>query len=304
MNSMNPMKTLARTAATLLCAVFLVSAAFAATTTLALPRGLAVDSKGNLWVVNTGGNNILAYNLGTYALEPAKTITVGITTPWGVAVDRWGHIWVSNQGTNSVQSTVTEYAVGQKTPISIVTSELSNPRALAFDPVGDLWVQTNFPDATPNLKVFTPLSGAALGAPAALATTVTPGGSLYGLAFGATGIMIGTPTDAIVSSAGPALVYGSLSGSINVPNSTGFAIASDGSGKFYVANLDGSVQIVTLAQDINGNGSLTPTLFLQLPFAASGIAIDNARGRIYFSNYNDSSISVYSTAGALLHVIQ
>jgi sugar lactone lactonase YvrE len=300
---MRSIKSIARIVALFSTAV-LASACFAANPTLALPRGLAVDSRGNLWVVNTGGNNILAYNLITYALEPAKTITVGITTPWGVAVDRWGHIWVSNQGTDFVQSTVTEYAVGQKNLISLITSEISNPRSLAFDPVGDLWVQTNFVNATPNLKVFAPVSGAALGAPASLATTVTPGGPLYGLAFGATGIMIGAPTDAVVTSAGPALLYGSLNGSIDVPNSTGFAITSDGSGKFYVANLDGSVQIVTLSQDLNGVGSVTPSLFLQLPFAPSGIAIDNARGRIYFSNYNNSSISVYSNAGTLLHVIQ
>ena len=95
-----------------------------------------------------------------------------------------------------------------------------------------------------------------------------------------------------------------MNGSIPVPNSTGFVVASDGAGKFYVANLDGSVQIVTLSQDANGQGVVTPSLFLQLPFAPTGIAIDNARGRVYFANYNNNSISVYSTAGTLLHVIQ
>lgn len=298
-------KSIARTAAALVCPMVLASLTLAATNPpIVLPRGLALDSKGNLWVVNSGGNNILAYNLSTYAPEPAKTIIVGINHPWGVAVDRWGHVWVSNQGTAFVASTITEYAVGQRNPIATLTNDIANPEALAFDPVGDLWVQTNFAQATPNFKVFTPPPGEAFGPPASLATTVTPGGTLYGFAFGATGIMIGSPTGAIVGSAGPALLFGQLNGSLGVPYSTGFAIASDASGKFYVANLDGSVQIVTLAQDTNGVGSVTPTTFLQLPFAPSGIAIDNARGRIYFSNYNSNSISVYSTAGVLLHVIQ
>jgi DNA-binding beta-propeller fold protein YncE len=302
---MKIIKSIARTAAALLCPMVLASFALAATNPpIVLPRGLAVDSKGNLWVVNSGANNILSYNLSTFAPEPAKTITVGITNPWGVAVDRWGHIWVSNLGTAFVASTVTEYAVGVRNPLATLTNEIANPEALAFDPVGDLWVQTNFAQATPNFKVFTPPSGESLGPPANLATTVTPGGTLYGFAFGATGIMIGSPTGAIVGSAGPALLFGQLNGSLGVPYSTGFAIASDASGKFYVANLDGSVQIVTLSQAINGVGSATPSLFLQLPFAPSGIAIDNVRGRIYFSNYNSNSISVYSTAGTLLHVIQ
>jgi hypothetical protein len=43
--------------------------------------------------------------------------------------------------------------------------------------------------------------------------------------------------------------------------------------------------------------------FLQLHFLISGIAIDNARGRVYIANYYGNSISVYSTAGVLLHTI-
>ncbi len=81
-------------------------------------------------------------------------------------------------------------------------------------------------------------------------------------------------------------------------------MACDASGKIYVGNLDNSVTLVTPAQAGDGQGSITVGTFLQLPFAPSGIAIDNARGRIYFSNYNCNSISVYSTAGTLLHVIQ
>ena len=300
---MKPIKIIALTAA-LLSLVMIASASFAANPPLELPRGLAVDAKGNLWVVNAGGNNVLAYNLVTYAQEPAKTIAAGIDNPWGVAVDRWNHIWVSNQGTAFTAGSVTEYAIGRRNPIFALTNEVAAPQALAFDPVGDLWVQTNFPLATPNFKVFTPLSGEALGVPANLGTTVTPGGTLYGLAFGSTGVLIGAPGGAYVSSAGPALILGGLSGSITVPNSTGFVVACDSAGKFYVANLDGSVQIVTLSQDINGNGSASATLFLQLPFFPTGIAIDNARGHIFFSNYNNNSISVYSTAGVLLHVIQ
>jgi hypothetical protein len=44
--------------------------------------------------------------------------------------------------------------------------------------------------------------------------------------------------------------------------------------------------------------------FTQLNFTPYGIAIDNARGRIYTSDDVDSTIAVYSTSGTLLHVIQ
>ena len=74
----------------------LVTTGFAATTpALEFPRGLAVDSKGNLYVANSGGNNILVYGSG-YVLQKSKTITSGISTPWGVAFDPIGDLWPRN----------------------------------------------------------------------------------------------------------------------------------------------------------------------------------------------------------------
>ena len=283
-------------AATLVCLVVLVTVSFSANPTLVLPRGLAVDGKGNLYVANSAANNILVYN-SAYVLQPSKTISAGISTPWGVAHDRWGNLWVANNANNSVA----EYPAGQLSPAATLTTLVSSPQALAFDPLGDLWVQNN----GAYLSVYGSLSGTALGAPASEVQTVTPGGTIYGLAFGTDAIAIGTPADVVVGSSGPTILFGELDGFITVAESTGFVMASDASGRFYIANLDGSVQISVTKQGVNGQpGSLNTSLFLRLPFAPSGIAIDNARGRIYFSNYNSNSISVYDAAGTLLHVIQ
>ncbi len=76
---MKSTKTFARIAAVV---AVLVTASFAATPALEFPRGLAVDSKGNLYVANSGGNNILVYGPG-YTLQKSKTITADINTPWG-----------------------------------------------------------------------------------------------------------------------------------------------------------------------------------------------------------------------------
>jgi hypothetical protein len=78
---------------------------------------------------------------------------------------------------------------------------------------------------------------------------------------------------------------------------SGAALAADAKDNFYVASTDGSVRI-------DSPDTLLHRTFLQLPFVASGIAIDNMRGRVYFSNYSGNSIEVYSTAGAFLTTIQ
>jgi len=59
--------------------------------------------------------------------------------------------------------------------------------------------------------------------------------------------------------------------------------------------LDGYVNIATPAGE---------RLFTQLSFAPYGIAINNTRGRVYFSNQTGNEILVYSTSGTLLKVIQ
>ena len=287
---MKSKKTFARIATVV---ATLVTASFAATTpALEFPRGLAVDSKGNLYVANSAGNNILVYSPG-YTLQKSKTITAGITTPWGVAFDPIGDLWVANNGSNSI----TEYNAGTQYTSTTISKGILSPEALVFDSAGNLWVQNN---AT-YLTVYE--SANPYGAPVNLLQTITPGGTIYGLAFGAGALSIGTPSKVLINAEGSALINGLLN-PIPLSSNTGFAMACDASGKIYIGSLDNSVTLVTPAQVSDGLGSIMVSTFLQLPFAPSGIAIDNVRNRVYFSNYNDNSISVYNTAGTFLHLIQ
>lgn len=77
----------------------------------------------------------------------------------------------------------------------------------------------------------------------------------------------------------------------------GYAIAADANDNSYIANSDGSVNIFNPEKG-------TSKTFVTLSFVPSGIAVDNVRGRVYFSNTGGAQILVYSTAGALLHTIQ
>src|SRR5277367_3555646 len=65
------------------------------------PWRVALDSKGNLYVANYDGNNILVYG-PQYVQKPALTITSDISQPSGVAFDSQGNLYVSNVGSNSI----------------------------------------------------------------------------------------------------------------------------------------------------------------------------------------------------------
>jgi DNA-binding beta-propeller fold protein YncE len=59
------------------------------------PVSLAVDSKGNLYVVNFDSNQILVYN-PNYVQQTKKTISAGVSGPFGVAFDSKGNLYVAN----------------------------------------------------------------------------------------------------------------------------------------------------------------------------------------------------------------
>ena len=292
---MKSANTFTRIAATLLCLLAFATASFAATPAIELPRGLAVDAKGNLYVANVGGNNILVYSPG-YVLQKSKIITQGINTPFGVAFDLLGDLWVANNGNNSI----TEYIGGkQNTNATIPQGVGLSPQSLAFDGTGNLWVQDSFTYLI-MYEAFAPYTF-----PKFQQQSISTGQTYYGIATAVGGLWVGGSTQVTVFAAAP-LMLGDTNDPINLGGNTGFTMASDASGKVYICNLDGSVQIGVPVQQPDGTGTVTVTSqpFLQLSFVPTGIAIDNARKRIYLSNYNANSISVYSTAGVLLQVIQ
>lgn len=283
---MNLTKSIVRIVAVFLYLLPLATASFAASPTLELPRGLAVDAKGNLYVANSAGNNILVYS-PTYVLQNSKTISADISTPWGVAFDTMGDLLVANNGSNKI----TMYTAGKQNTNATITDGIVSPQAIAFDGQNTLWVDNNYS----NITVY----GASFGSALFQLKTIAPANPPTGLAVAAGMMVVGSDYGGVSFIPSAPELFG-LTLTEEFRSSTGCALASDAKGNIYIGNLDGSVQI-SVAQ-LGNPGS--PASFVQLPFAPSGIAIDNARGRVYFSNYNNNSISVYSTAGTLLHVIQ
>lgn len=274
---------IARTVATiLLCLFAFASASFAATTSLNYPRGLALDSKGNLYVANYGGSEVLVYN-PTYAQLAANDITQDVNAPVGLAFDPRGRLWVANYGNSSV----TVYnSTGVELP-GTLTNKISGPGAIAIDGLNNIWVQSNqagitvydeFNDVIKDVAPF-------------------PGFNILGLNTSDGYIAIGGNPICQFVRLGELLANDVYLGTAVHGVNQGVAIAADSKSNFYVADTTGSVVIVKPATGAS-------TQFLSLSFAPAGMVVDNSRGRLYISDELDNQILVYSTKGVLMHTIK
>jgi secreted PhoX family phosphatase len=173
---------------------------------LAPPEQAALDSGGNLWVANAGGNNVIqisAAALGTSGiLKPNLTIANPsgknyVIDPHGVAIDAEGDLWVANGGID----TIVEYTAQQLTsnpnpqpftfPPAVTISNpsgslvLDEPEAMTFDAEGDLWVSNGDNDT---IIEYTKSQLASSGSPAPAVIISSPSNVEYldephGLAF-------------------------------------------------------------------------------------------------------------------------
>jgi hypothetical protein len=270
----------------------LATASFAAPNPLSYPKGLAVDAKGNLYVANSGKNNIVVFN-ANFKQVATDTITSNVSNPSAVVIDAQGNLWVANYGTSNggANGSIAEYTAGKQVTSASITSGILGPEALAVDGAGNIWVENDYS----NITVYAPGS---LYAPATTPLrTFSPVFPIYGLTVGAGTVSWGSNNQVDFAPATLGLVQGSLSYA-GYGNDTGVALATDAAGNVYMANLDGSVNIATPLGYEYGP-------FQQLSFSPAGIAIDNVHARVYFSNYNGNSISVYDkNTGALLKTIE
>ena len=80
--------------------------------TKSFPKGIALDSKGNVWATAEIGSKIHAYD-STDGTELGSYTGGGILGPWGVAVDSHDTVWVANFGPDKPVQVNIKYRLSQ-----------------------------------------------------------------------------------------------------------------------------------------------------------------------------------------------
>jgi len=245
----------------LFCVIGLAATSLAATKPLIYPRGLAVDSKGNLYVANSGGNDILVYNT-SYVQVTSKTITENIISPTGVAFDPAGNLWVANYGPSNGGSngSVAEYTNGVQNTGNSITNSIMGPNAIAIDHDGNIWVENDYLNVTVYGRYY------AFRPPTTLMTTITPPFPVYGIAVGHGVFAWGSDLQVTFAGETDALLNNNINLFKNV-SETGLSLAIDAHGNVYYGELNGVVDFEA--------GDLTEHPLLSLSFAPAGIAVDD-----------------------------
>ena len=110
------------------------------------PQGLAADSTGNVFIVDTGNNRVVEeiYSSGNTYNQPAGSelqtvVASGLNAPEGVAVDASGKVYIADTGNNRILLE-TPTGGGAFSQSVLFNSGLSAPAGVAVDNVGDVFI--------------------------------------------------------------------------------------------------------------------------------------------------------------------
>ncbi len=260
----------------------------AANSPLGHPSGMAVDTAGNLYIADTGYSAIekitpdgvlsIVAGTGTRGTEisgPATSSPLGV--PTGVAVDTSGNLYIADY-LNTVVEKVTPDGVlsiaagsgnfGMPSPGPAVSSPLGNPRGVALDPSGNLYI------ADSGYGVI---------------ERVTQAGVLSVVA--GTGIR-GTPTPGTATNS-----------KLNNP----YALTVDGAGNLYVADADNHVIVkvtsggmLSIFAGTGIYGTPTPGTATGSKFASpNGVALDPS-GNLFIADYDSAVVAGITLSGVLI----
>lgn len=116
------------------------------------PRGVAIDAQGNLYIANTGNNNVIEINTSGQA-SLIGNIFWSLSRPAGVAIDSSGDIYIADSGNNRIIEI--SGVDGQYSVVNTGSYQLSNPSSVSLGQNNTIYIA----DTGNNRIIEIPTSG-------------------------------------------------------------------------------------------------------------------------------------------------
>jgi streptogramin lyase len=111
---------------------------------------IAIDSAGDIWLVNQSNNDITEFSNSGVLLSPATGYAVGwLNEPEQLAIDSSGYVWIANYFGNSI----VVLSSGGSYINTITNGGIDAPYGAAFDAYGNIWTANT---AASSVSEFTP----------------------------------------------------------------------------------------------------------------------------------------------------
>ncbi len=278
------------------------------------PGSIAIDSVGNVWMVNYGNSTLSKINGVTgAAISPAGGFTGGgLAAPFTIAIDGSDAAWVVNpdvynfsSGMFTSPTTISKFsstgAPATGFPVSGGGLSIANnfntlsPRDIAFDGLGNVWVANN----TASVSEFNGLTGVALSP----ATTGYPLGSSNpnpnGVAVDSAGNLWVSGFNGNVLSEVNTLTHaveftsGYTANGLEQP----YSIAIDASNNIWLPNqYDPNTLVGATVSKFTSNGSSAGVFSGGGILGPDGVAVDGG-GNVWISNEIHNSITEMNNSG-------
>ncbi len=262
------------------------------------PRGVSLDSSGNVWVADTRDSRVLEFKppfsngmnaslvLGQSNFTSSTTATTqsGMYYPDGVSVDSSGNVWVVDSYNNRVLEFVPPFSNGMNASLVLgqsnftsITSAVTQsgmyiPQGVAVDSSGNVWVA----DSNSRVLEFKPPFSNGMNASLVLGKPNFTYGGDYN--YGATQSGMDAPPGVAVDSSGNVWVVDSYSNRVlefKPPFSNGMnASLVLGQSNFTSGNM---------------SGNYTPNLTQSGMYIPQGVAVDSS-GNVWVADSNNSRV--------------
>jgi streptogramin lyase len=119
-----------------------------------------MDPSGTLWILDSCAGQVIAYNPSTGAPTGASVLdsVSGQTNPTAVYMtfDGSGNLWLAGNTSAGIEKFTPPLTISS-VPVATISSGVSTPLGLAFDPAGNLYVANYF---NSNVTAYVPSNGA------------------------------------------------------------------------------------------------------------------------------------------------